>query len=266
MSAAEAKTAEAAPAEGVVRLSIDGAVARVTFDRPHARNAMTFAMYEQLAEACGAIARDPAVRVAVLRGAGGKAFVAGTDIEQFRAFESGADGVAYEHKVDHYVGALEALPVPSISVVEGWAVGGGMALANACDFRVATPGARFGVPIARTLGNCLSVASLRRLTDALGPARVKRMLMLAETPTAEELPDDYVAVSNDVDALVEEMCGRLVAYAPITLKATKEALRRLSLDPRAEDADLIDRVYGSADFREGVDAFLSKRPPNWTGA
>jgi enoyl-CoA hydratase len=265
VSAAEALSTETAPPQGAVRLSIEGAVARVTFDRAHARNAMTFAMYEQLADACGEIAANRDVRVAVFRGSGGKAFVAGTDIEQFRAFSSGRDGVAYEHKVDTYVGALEALPVPSIAVVEGWAVGGGMALANACDFRVAAPGARFGVPIARTLGNCLSVASLRRLTDALGPALVKRMLLLAEMPTAEEMPKDYVTVTADVDALIEEMCGRLASHAPITLKATKEALRRLSLDPRAADSDLIDMVYGSADFREGVDAFLSKRSPEWTG-
>lgn len=251
--------------EGAVRLVIEGAVARVTFDRPHARNAMTFRMYEELAEACGRIAGDRGVRVAVFRGAGGKAFVAGTDIEQFRAFTSGSDGVAYEKKVDAYVGALESLPVPTIAVVEGWAVGGGMALANACDFRVATPGARFGVPIARTLGNCLSVASLRRLTDTLGASLVKRMLLLAEMPTAEDMPAGYVAVSDDVDALVEAMSGRLADHAPITMRATKAAMRRLSLDPEAGDEDLVAEVYGSADFREGVDAFLSKRQPDWRG-
>ncbi|MFC7052527.1 enoyl-CoA hydratase/isomerase family protein [Hansschlegelia quercus] len=265
MSATEPLAEGAAPPQGAVRLTIEGAVARVIFDRPHARNAMTFAMYEDLAAACGRIAADPHVRVAVFRGAGGKAFVAGTDIEQFRAFSSGADGVAYEQKVDSYVGALEALPVPSIAVVEGWAVGGGMALANACDFRVATPGARFGVPIARTLGNCLSVASLRRLTDAFGPGIVKRMLLLAETPTAEEMPAGYVTVTADVDAAVEEMCSRLAAHAPVTLRATKEAMRRLSLDPQASDHDIVEEVYGSADFHHGVEAFLAKRAPTWTG-
>lgn len=265
MSGAEALAPVAAPAEGAVRLAVDGAVARVTFDRPHARNAMTFAMYEQLTQACGRIAALKEVRVAVFRGAGGKAFVAGTDIDQFRAFGSGAHGIAYERQVDGHIGALEALAIPTIAVVEGWAVGGGLALANACDFRVATPGARFGVPIARTLGNCLSVSTLRRLSDALGPALVKRMLMLAETPIAEDMPAGYVTVAPDVDGVVEEMCARLAAHAPLTLKATKEALRRLSLDPRADDADLIERVYGSADFREGVDAFLSKRPPDWRG-
>ncbi|MFC3695232.1 enoyl-CoA hydratase/isomerase family protein [Chenggangzhangella methanolivorans] len=266
MSVAEAPAAETAPPQGAVRLTVDGAVARVVFDRPHARNAMTFAMYEELAEACGRIAADRNVRVAVFRGAGGKAFVAGTDIEQFRAFASGKDGVAYEHKVDGYVGALEALPVPSIAVVEGWAVGGGMALANACDFRVASPGARFGVPIARTLGNCLSVASLRRLSDTLGPALVKRMLLLAEMPIAEDMPAGYVTVAEDVDAVVEAMTGRLVGHAPVTMRATKELLRRLSLDPKADDVDIVSEVYGSNDFREGVDAFLSKRPPQWSGS
>lgn len=265
MSAAGPVADVAAPPEGAVRLSIEGAIARVAFDRPHARNAMTFRMYEELADACGRIAGDRSVRVAVFRGVGGKAFVAGTDIEQFRAFASGQDGVAYEHKVDGYVGALEALPVPSIAVVEGWAVGGGMALANACDFRVATPGARFGVPIARTLGNCLSVASLRRLTDTLGASLVKRMLLLAETPAAEEMPAGYVTVTDDVEALVETMCERLAGHAPLTLRATKEAMRRLSLDRRAGDDDLVAEVYGSADFREGVDAFLSKRRPDWRG-
>ena len=265
MSAAQALAENPAPPEGAVRLTIDGAVARVTFDRPHARNAMTFAMYEDLAAACAQIAADKSVRVAVFRGAGGKAFVAGTDIEQFRAFSSGQDGVAYEHKVDGYIGALESLPVPSIAVVEGWAVGGGMALANACDFRVATPGARFGVPIARTLGNCLSVASLRRLADTLGVALVKRMLLLAEMPTAQEMPAGYVTVTETVDDVVEAMTARLAGHAPVTMRATKELLRRLSLDPQADDKDVVAQVYGGADFREGVDAFLSKRPAAWRG-
>ncbi|MCB4768122.1 enoyl-CoA hydratase/isomerase family protein [Ancylobacter sp. Lp-2] len=254
-------------AQGALRLAIEGAVARLTFDRPAARNAMTWRMYEQLAEACRTIAATPAVRVAVLRGAGGKAFIAGTDIEQFRSFTSGADGIAYEEKVEHYVGALEALAVPTIAVVEGWAVGGGMALANACDFRVATPGSRFGVPIARTLGNCLSASNVQRLVATLGVSLVKRMLLLAETPKAEELPAGYVTVvpPEQLDAHVEELCARLAAHAPITLRVTKEMLRRLAHDPDAADADLVRETYGSADFREGVEAFLGKRPPNWRG-
>jgi enoyl-CoA hydratase/carnithine racemase len=256
-----------APQEGAVRFEIDGPVARILFDRPAARNAMTWQMYQQLGAACAAIAADPGVRVAVLRGAGGKAFVAGTDIDQFRTFTTAEDGLAYEAKVDHHVGLLEAMDIPTIAVVEGWAAGGGMALANICDFRIATPGARFGLPIARTLGNCLSASNLRRLTATLGLSLVKRMVLLAEMPAAEHMPVGYVTVvpPEELDAHVEALCLRLAGHAPITLAATKELLRRLALDLAPPDEDLIQRTYASGDFREGVEAFLGKRPPRWSG-
>jgi enoyl-CoA hydratase len=255
--------------EGRTHLSVEGAVAHITFDRPAARNAMTWRMYEELAASCEAIAASSGIRVVVLRGAGGKAFVAGTDIEQFRSFRSGEDGVAYEAKVNACIEAVESLPVPTIAVVEGWAVGGGLAIANACDLRVAAPGARFGVPIAATLGNCLSAANIRRLTAALGESLVRRMLLLAEMPSAEDLaPIGYIAAiieSADLDARLEAMCDRLAGHAPLTLKATKTALRRLAVDPEADDRDLIREIYGSTDFREGVDAFLARRRPAWRG-
>jgi enoyl-CoA hydratase/carnithine racemase len=255
--------------EGRTHLAVEGAIARITFDRPAARNAMTWRMYEELAAACEAIAGRTDVRVAVFRGAGGRAFVAGTDIEQFRSFKSGEDGVAYEAKVNAYVEAVEKLPVPTIAVVEGWAVGGGLAIANACNLRIASPGARFGVPIAATLGNCLSAANMRRLTATLGDSRVQRMLLLAEMPTAEDLaPTGYVAAIVEpaaLDAHIQAMCGKLAGHAPLTMKAAKEALRRLAVDAQADDGDLIRAVYGSADFREGVDAFVAKRPPLWRG-
>src|SRR5258706_12128292 len=166
--------------EGAVRLSIDGAVAAIVFDRPTARNAMTWAMYEQLGAICERLGNEPAVRVACLRGAGGEAFVAGTDIEQFKAFRDGQDGVDYERRIDEGVARLEALPIPTVAVIEGWCVGGGLAIATACDIRIATPAARLGVPIARTLGNCLSIANLARLVAAFGKPRVQRMLVGAE--------------------------------------------------------------------------------------
>ena len=259
-------TASPAPAEGRVHFTREGAVAHLVFDRPTARNAMSWRMYEEMAQALAAIAADPAIRVAVLRGAGGKAFVAGTDIEQFRGF-SGEDGLAYEAKVDHYVSLLEQVTVSTIAVVEGWAVGGGMAIANACDFRLATPGARFGVPIARTLGNCLSMANLRRLAATLGLGMVRRMLLAAETPTAEEMPPGYVAIHapEALDAAVDALCTRLAAHAPLTLRVTKQMLDRLAHQPGADDTDLVREIYGSADFREGVESFLAKRPAQWRG-
>ena len=255
-------------AEGTARLAIDGTVATITFDRPAARNAMTWRMYEELAQACANLAAHEGVRVTVLRGAGGKAFVAGTDISQFASF-TGEDGIAYEAQVEAFVSAVETLPMPTLAVVEGFAVGGGLALANACDLRLAASGARFGVPIASTLGNCLSAANLKRLTATLGEAWVKRMLLLAEMPTAEELaPTGYVCAvvpPASVEETLSALCTRLASHAPLTLGATKTALLRLRDTLHPDDDDLIRRVYGSADFKAGIAAFTQKLKADWQG-
>jgi enoyl-CoA hydratase/carnithine racemase len=254
--------------EGKVHYSKAGGIATVLFDRPEARNAMTWAMYGELSAACEAIAADAQVRVAVFRGAGG-AFVAGTDIRQFTAFKSGEDGIAYERRIDAAIEQVEVLPKPVIAVVEGFCVGGGLAIAAACDFRIAAPSARFGVPIARTLGNCLSVGNVARLLAQFGPGRTKRMLMLSEMIPAEEAHScgfvDVLAQSAEVDAKLADMCLRLLSHAPITMHNSKEAIRRIRVQNLPEGSDLIRAAYGSADFKEGVDAFLTKRTPNWQG-
>ncbi|MGB7300536.1 MAG: enoyl-CoA hydratase/isomerase family protein [Burkholderiaceae bacterium] len=263
-------TAVETPPEGAVRLSIDGPVAHILFDRPAARNAMTWAMYEGLVDACRQVQEDPNIRVATLRGAGGKAFVAGTDIEQFTRFGGGADGIAYEERVAGFVASLQNLTKPTIAVVEGWAVGGGMALASACDFRVAAHGAKFGVPIARTLGNCLSISNLRGLTDMLGPAMVKRMLLLADMISAEELTASgyllAVVDAEELNTVVKQLTDRLAANAPVTMSVTKQALARLATTANPPDLDLVELCYGSNDFREGVAAFVGKRAPVWSGS
>lgn len=255
--------------EGAVRYQRDGVVGRITFDRPAARNAMTWIMYDELARACEKIAADSEVRVAVLRGAGGKAFVAGTDIGQFRDFKSGEDGVDYERQVAKYLAAVEELPVPTIAVIEGWAIGGGLAIAAACDLRVATPGSRFGVPIARTLGNCLSIANTACLAAELGLARTKRMLLLAEMLAAEELLAAgflaEIVTADELDARVNQLCERLAGNAPITMRVTKESLRRLLHAGLPDGEDLIRQCYGSQDFHIGVESFMEKREPRWTG-
>ena len=253
--------------EGTVDLTVRGGVASVVFNRPQARNAMTWAMYGQLGQVCNQLQADASVRVVMFRGAGGEAFVAGTDIGQFAAFASGDDGVAYEKQIDQCIGQLESLPMPTVAVIEGWAIGGGLAIATACDFRLATPASRFGVPIARTLGNCLSVANLARLCAAFGVPRVKRMLLLAQTLAADEALDCgfllQVSAAGEIDAAAMDLCQQLGALAPVTQSVTKEGLRRLASHHLPVDEDLIRRCYGSADFREGVAAFMAKRKPAW---
>jgi len=254
---------------GNVRLSINNGIASILIDRPEARNAMTWSMYDALAAACDALLEDPSVRVATLRGAGGQAFVAGTDIEQFREFEEEDDGVRYEHAVESYVAKLEALPLPTIAIIDGYAIGGGLALAAACDFRIATPDARFGAPIARTLGNCLSTANVARILAGFGADRVARMLMLAENITADEAKACgfvyEIVAADQLDARAGELCEKLAAHAPLTMKAAKETIRRIIAEAPPSNEDLIRECYGSRDFRIGMEAFLDKKKPVWTG-
>ena len=259
------------PDPGRVNLSVhEGGIAEVVFDRPAARNAMTWTMYEALGSFCTRLGSDRSIRAVVFRGAGGQAFVAGTDIAQFRDFASGEDGVAYERRIDSLVEQVASLPMPTVALVEGYAVGGGLAIATACDFRLATPDARFGVPIARTLGNCLSVSNLARLRDAFGTQRVKRMLLLAELLGAPEaLACGYlqgVHEASDIEAETRALCSALAALAPVTQAVSKEGLRRLPLAALPNEDDLVRRCYGSADFQEGVAAFMAKRGPQWRGA
>ena len=247
-----------------------GTTAVITFNRPQAHNAMTFAMYEGLHDRCEEADEDDGVRVLVLRGAGGKAFVAGTDIGQFVSFESGSDGVAYEEKMERIVGRLEQVRKPTIAQVEGYAVGGGLAIAAACDLRICTPEARFGMPIARTLGNCLSLDNYARLLALIGPGRTKDLIYTARMVSAEEALAAGLATeivpSTAIEQRVAALCQRLAEHAPITLRVTKEAIRRIREAGLPSGEDLILEAYGSTDFREGVAAFLDKRTPAWTGS
>ena len=238
----------------------------ITLNRPAARNALTFAMYEALA----VLAADPGeARTLVITGAGDKAFAAGTDIGQFRAFASAEDAIAYEAKLDRVLSALERCPVPTIAAIAGACTGGGAGIAAACDLRLAAANARFGFPIARTLGNCLSMANVARLSALIGPARVTEMIFTARLlPAQEALGAGFVSeVVEDHAALMiraEALARQVAANAPLTLRATKEALRRLR-DNLPPDEDLIRLCYTSEDFREGMEAFLGKRAPVWRG-
>lgn len=247
-------------------------IARITFNRPQARNAMTFAMYERMAEICAEAPKDRSIRALLLTGTGEKAFAAGTDIAQFRAFKSPEDALGYEERIDRVLGVLEACPLPTIAAISGACTGGGAGIAACCDLRIANANARFGFPIARTLGNCLSISNTTRFVALVGPAKVKDLVFTSRLIEAEEaksigLVSEVLPDHAALAARAEELAQHVAGQAPLTLRATKEALRRIKERMRPEEGhDLVLMCYMSADFREGMDAFLSKRRPNWQGA
>jgi enoyl-CoA hydratase/carnithine racemase len=243
----------------------------VTFNRPQARNALTFAMYDRLSEICRSMPTDGSVAALVITGAGGKAFAAGTDIAQFKTFSTPEQGIAYEERADEIFASIEACPVPTIAAIAGACTGGGAGIAGCCDMRIAAADMKFGFPIARTLGNCLSAATLERLVALMGQARVVDIMFTSRLIGADEarsiglvteiVPDHDAAVARAM-ALAEQLKG----HAPLTMRVTKELLRRLRNNrTRVDDHDLVAMIYTSADFREGMDAFLKKRPPQWKG-
>jgi enoyl-CoA hydratase/carnithine racemase len=256
--------------EELVYEVVDG-IGWMTFNRPQARNALNFSMYEQLTAICAEAGRDRSVRAMVLTGAGEKAFAAGTDISEFLGFRTAEDAFAYERRIDGALAALETVPIPTIAAISGACTGGGAAIAACCDLRIGAASSRFGFPVARTLGNCLSMNNYARLKDLIGSARSTELIFTARLIDASEalglgllseVLDDHAALMARAGELAQHVAG----MAPLTLRATKEALRRLQtrLD-EGEGDDLIRLCYTSNDFREGMDAFLTKRKPKWTG-
>jgi len=246
-------------------------IGRATFNRPQARNAFTFEMYERLAQICEQADKDRSIKVLVLQGAGDKAFASGTDINQFRAFKTPEHAIEYESRLDRVLATLEQCRVPTIAAIAGACTGGGAGIAACCDLRVGTKTTRFGFPIARTLGNCLSMSSVSRLAALIGPARGKDLIFTARLVGAEEaarvgLLNEVVEDQPALQHRVEELATLIAGNAPLTLRATKQALARLQRRlSREEGEDLILMCYMSRDFREGLDAFLNKRQPQWTG-
>jgi enoyl-CoA hydratase len=263
--------AAAAAAGDDILYELRGDVAWLTLNRPQARNAMTFAMYDRLAEICGQAPTDGSVKAMVLTGAGERAFAAGTDISLFRSFKTADDALQYEARIERVLDAIEACPLPTIAAISGACTGGGAAIAATCDLRIAAANARFGFPIARTLGNCLSGASMSRLVSLVGAARAKELIFTARLVGAEEalaagLVSEVVSDHASLMARAEELARTVAGHAPLTLRATKLALLRMrQRQGETKDHDLITMCYGSDDFREGLEAFLAKRPPEWKG-
>jgi enoyl-CoA hydratase/carnithine racemase len=254
--------------EGAALLEQNGPVARITLSRPAALNALTWTMYRQIEAHLEHLAADDATRVIIISGEG-KAFAAGTDIQQFQGF-TGEDGVAYERTMEAIVERLYSIAKPTIAAIHGYAVGAGLVIASVCDLRYGTPTSRFGVPIARTLGNCISLKNYQHIADAFGAMRTKEMLFTGRLLTATDASAcGYLTAIVDEEKLlahVTEVAQQMSALAPLTLWSVKEAQRRLNAAAEAIDFDdVVARIYGSADFAEGVQAYLEKRKPHWRG-
>jgi enoyl-CoA hydratase/carnithine racemase len=255
-----------------ILFDVAGQVATITFNRPEAVNAMTWNMYDRLVSYCDELDARDDIRVAILKGAGDRAFVSGTDISQFQAFSQPQDAIDYERRTGEVTGRLERVRKPTIAMIHGVCVGGGASIALACDFRYADPNLRFGIPIARTLGNCLSLKGYSRLVDFVGPAKAKELIMLAKLLTADEALSlgvvTEIVPAEELETRVSEVAERLTTLAPLTLAATKESIRRIQAaktPDSAEGEDIILSCYMSDDFKGAVEAFVEKRKYTWTG-
>jgi len=241
----------------------------ITFDRERARNALTLAMYEELAEISQSIIDGRTkLRALIITGAGNKAFAAGTDINSFDQLSSPDDALDYERLMDRVLELLEQVPVPTIAAIQGACTGGGAAIALCCDLRISDRHLRFGFPIAKTLGNCLSTRNLARVVDSLGANLAREIMLTARLIEIDEACDVKLVNQCHHDPVAQAMrlAEGFKQLAPLTLSATKEGLRRIRQGwSQVADDDLIVECYTSDDFREGRTAFLEKRKPNWTG-
>src|ERR1700686_5125973 len=243
---------------------VEDGIAHMTFNRPQARNALTFAI-------CETVNADRSIKAMILTGTGEKAFASGTDIWQFRAFKTAQDALDYEERIAGVLVARERVRVPVIAATTAACTGGGAGIAAFCDIRIGTAASRIGFPIARTLGNCLSMSNISRLVSLIGPARTKDLIFKARLVEAPEalalgLLNEIVPAVETLQRRADEPAKLFASHAPITLEVTKEAVRRIRRTlSRDEGEDLILKAYMSEDFREGMDAFLNKRTPNFKG-
>ncbi|WP_338204573.1 enoyl-CoA hydratase [Candidatus Nephthysia bennettiae] len=272
MERAAGSPGPAAGAGDDILVEMEGGIAGIVFNRPATRNAVSAEMCTRLIELCGEFAADRSIRVVVFRGAGGKAFASGADISEVRDLKGEAAVREFLGRWQRLLTAIDEIPIPTIAAIQGACTGGGASIALSCDLRVATPGSRFGFPIARHLGSGLTIENFVRLTSLIGLAKTKEILYTARlVPAAEALAlGVYNEVSGDEESLlprVRELAAEIAANAPLTHRATKQSLLRIrqQMTPPGDNYDLAVQAYLSRDFQEGVGAFLEKRKPRWRG-
>ncbi|HJZ31737.1 MAG TPA: enoyl-CoA hydratase [Hyphomicrobiaceae bacterium] len=260
---------DASDADGDLLYKVSDGIGHITFNRPAAHNALTFDMYDRLGAILGEIRLGGAVKAVIITGAGGRAFAAGTDISLFRDFATAADGIAYEARMERMFAKLERCPVPTIAAIAGVCTGGAAVIAAACDLRIATRQLKYGFPIARTLANCLSAANIARVGLIIGVGRAVDLLLTTRLIGADEalaigLVSELVETGEALDQRAHALAAQIASQAPLTMMAGKEIVRRMRAKlADIDDRDVIERCYGSADFREGLTAFLDKRQPKF---
>lgn len=269
----DAATAASAPAEKVLTRK-DGAIGRIVFNNPAKRNAVSLDMWSIVDEALDRFAADDEVRVLILSGAGGKAFVAGADISRFESERASEEAVRhYNETTARVYSKVHAFPKPVIAQIDGFCVGGGAALAVCCDIRVCGEGAQFAVPAAK-LGLGYGYAGIDRLVALVGPAFAKEIFFTADRFSAQDARFmglvNRVVPDDQVESTCTAMAQRIAANAPLTVGSVKvivgETVKPESERDLALCADLVKRCFDSRDYIEGRRAFMEKRTPNFIGA
>ncbi|RMH12002.1 MAG: crotonase [Gemmatimonadetes bacterium] len=253
-----------------VKVTRDGAIALITLDRPEKLNALNEAVRQQLMEAVDALAADDEVRVAILHGAGEKAFVAGADVAEFAARTAQEQREVYQRR--RVYDAVAAFPKPLIAAVHGFCLGGGNELALACDVRVADRTARFGQAEIR-IGLIPGAGGTQRLARLVGPGQALRIALSGDFIDAEEAHRiGLVEVLTDEGKHLEaarELAGRMARWSPVSLRLIKESVRAAMEMPLsaglAYERELFLAAFASEDGREGVRAFVEKRTPEFRG-
>lgn len=246
-------------------------IAEVLFNRPAVRNALTFEMYDAVYQLCAEANTNHEVRAIIFAGIDSSAFASGTDISLLQGITDGKGGIEYEERIERVVGMVESCQVPTIAAIAGACTGGGAALATACDLRIAASNMRFGYPMAKTLGNCLSLQNSARLIFLIGPGRFKELLLTARLMGAQEgfatgLINEIVEEPSATLTRARELAIQIARNAPLTIWAAKEAVRRLHESVHSADfTDVIEECYQSDDFRLGVESFIKKETPKWLG-